>query len=55
MHLTGYGKADKHTVQLTIAQLLNLPQIIKPDDASDALAIAVCHSRMAPQALQLSS
>jgi crossover junction endodeoxyribonuclease RuvC len=55
MHLTGYGKADKAMVQATVQQLLELPAIIKPDDAADAVAIAVCHLRMviyqAPTAL----
>jgi crossover junction endodeoxyribonuclease RuvC len=46
LHLTGYGKAEKPEVQWAVAKLLNLPQIIKPDDASDALAIAVTHARM---------
>src|SRR5271155_5260860 len=46
MHLTGYGKADKAMVQDMVARLLDLPKIIKPDDASDAIAIAVCHARM---------
>lgn len=46
MCLTGYGKADKKFIQETVANLLNLSQIIKPDDASDALAIAICHARM---------
>ncbi len=45
VQITGYGKADKRLVQEMIASLLNLPQIIKPDDASDALALAVCHAR----------
>ncbi len=44
--LTGYGKADKRLVQEMIASLLGLPSIIKPDDASDALALAVCHVRL---------
>jgi crossover junction endodeoxyribonuclease RuvC len=46
MHLTGFGKADKAMVQDMVARLLDLPSIIKPDDASDAIAIAVCHARM---------
>ncbi len=46
MCLTGHGRADKSFVQEAVAKLLNLSQIIKPDDASDALAIAVCHARM---------
>ncbi len=44
--LTGYGKADKRVVQEMIASLLCLPAIIKSDDASDALALAVCHTRL---------
>jgi len=46
MCVTGYGKAEKSFVQEAVAKLLNLSQIIKPDDASDALAIAVSHARM---------
>jgi crossover junction endodeoxyribonuclease RuvC len=46
LNLTGFGRADKQLVQIMIAQLLGLPQIIKPDDASDALALAVCHARL---------
>lgn len=46
LHLTGFGRADKQLVQIMIAQLLGLPTIIKPDDASDALALAVCHARL---------
>jgi crossover junction endodeoxyribonuclease RuvC len=47
MHLTGYGKADKKMVQFAIAKLLGHDQIIKPDDAADAVALAVCHARLA--------
>lgn len=39
--LTGYGKADKHEVQEAVARELELDSIPKPDDAADALAIAV--------------
>lgn len=39
--LTGYGKADKRQVQEAVAQELNLSAIPKPDDAADALAIAL--------------
>lgn len=46
LQLTGYGRSDKRTVQHMIAALLGLPAIIRPDDASDALALAVCHVRM---------
>ena len=41
--LTGYGKADKKQIQTTVASILKLPTIPKPDDAADALAIALCH------------
>ena len=46
MHLTGYGKADKKLVQFTVAKLLGHAEVIKPDDAADAVAIAVCHARL---------
>jgi crossover junction endodeoxyribonuclease RuvC len=46
LHLTGFGRAEKLMVQEIIAKLLGLPSIIRPDDASDALAIAVCHARL---------
>lgn len=42
--LTGYGKADKKQIQLVTASLLRLPGIPRPDDAADALAVALCHS-----------
>ena len=45
MSVTGYGKAEKKEVQFIVARLLNHPQIIKPDDACDAVAIAICHAR----------
>ncbi len=41
--LTGYGKADKKQIQTVVASLLHLSEIPKPDDAADALAIALCH------------
>jgi crossover junction endodeoxyribonuclease RuvC len=41
--LTGYGRADKLEMQNTVTELLNLDEIPKPDDAADALAIALCH------------
>ncbi|MFH1509239.1 MAG: crossover junction endodeoxyribonuclease RuvC [bacterium] len=40
--LTGYGRADKNQMQQMVKLLLNLENIPKPDDAADALAIAVC-------------
>lgn len=41
--VTGYGRADKLQVQNMVKMLLNLKAIPKPDDAADALAIAICH------------
>lgn len=38
--LTGYGHADKRQMQEMVKRTLNLPAILKPDDASDAVAIA---------------
>ena len=43
--VTGYGKADKHQVMDMTRRLLKLQTIPKPDDAADALAIALCHAR----------
>ncbi|MBD2353052.1 crossover junction endodeoxyribonuclease RuvC [Tolypothrix sp. FACHB-123] len=39
--LTGYGNAEKYEVQEAVARELNLEEIPKPDDASDALAVAL--------------
>ncbi len=41
--LTGYGGADKRQMQEMVRMLLDLPAIPRPDDAADALAVAVCH------------
>jgi crossover junction endodeoxyribonuclease RuvC len=43
MALTGYGRADKNQVQQMVKRILKLKTIPKPDDASDALAVALCH------------
>jgi crossover junction endodeoxyribonuclease RuvC len=42
--LTGYGNADKKDVQEAVARELNLEKIPRPDDAADALAIAIAAS-----------
>ncbi|MBQ3221036.1 MAG: crossover junction endodeoxyribonuclease RuvC [Clostridia bacterium] len=42
--LTGYGKADKKQIQTVVASLLKLKSIPKPDDAADALGVALCHA-----------
>jgi crossover junction endodeoxyribonuclease RuvC len=44
MSATGYGKATKKQVQEMVKKILKLNVIPKPDDAADALAIAICHS-----------
>lgn len=41
--VVGYGGADKRQVQEMVRVLLNLDKIPKPDDAADALAVAICH------------
>lgn len=41
--VAGYGSADKRQVQEMVRTLLLLPEIPKPDDAADALAIAITH------------
>ncbi len=41
--VTGYGSADKTQMQEMVRLLLHLPEIPRPDDAADALAVAICH------------
>ncbi len=41
--VVGYGRADKRQVQLMVASLLNLDQPLASEDASDAVAVAICH------------
>lgn len=42
--LTGNGRAEKKQVQYMVKAILNLKDIPKPDDAADAVAVALCHS-----------
>ena len=42
--LTGYGRADKKQIQSVVTSMLKLKSVPKPDDAADALAIAMCHA-----------
>ena len=42
--VTGYGHADKQQVQRMVKALLNMDEIAKPDDAADALAVALTHA-----------
>lgn len=41
--VVGYGNADKNQVQQMVKLLLNMDVIPQPDDAADALAVAICH------------
>lgn len=46
--LTGQGRAEKAQVQFMVKAILGLDKIPKPDDAADALAVAICHSQSSP-------
>lgn len=46
--VTGYGRADKRQIQQMVKVLLGLAELPKPDDAADALAIAIAHGHSAP-------
>ena len=46
--LTGQGRAEKAQVQFMVKTILGLKSIPKPDDAADALAVALCHSQTSP-------
>ena len=41
--IVGYGRAEKTQVQEMTKMFLHLDKIPKPDDAADALALAICH------------
>jgi crossover junction endodeoxyribonuclease RuvC len=43
--MTGYGGADKKQMQLMVQMLLKLKKLPRPDDAADALAVALCHGQ----------
>ena len=42
--VTGYGGADKHQVQHMVKLLLHMEEIARPDDAADAIAVALTHA-----------
>ena len=48
--VAGYGGADKQQVQEMVRMLLNLDHVPQPDDAADAVAVAVCHIHSARMA-----
>jgi crossover junction endodeoxyribonuclease RuvC len=41
--VSGYGNADKQQMQAMVKALLSMDRLPKPDDAADALAVAICH------------
>ena len=47
MSVVGFGRAEKQQVQLMVKSLLGLSQIIESEDASDAVAVAICHATRA--------
>ena len=49
--VAGYGGAEKRQVMLMTQRLLRMGEIPRPDDAADALAIAICHGRSATSLL----
>ena len=44
MAVTGWGRANKRQIQWAVRRLLDLDRIPQPDDAADALAVAICHA-----------
>ena len=49
--LGGYGNATKHQMMDMTKRLLHLNEMPKPDDAADAIALALCHGRSATSLL----
>ncbi len=45
MTVCNYGRAEKKQVQRMVQKILNLKELPKPDDAADALAVAICSAR----------
>jgi len=45
--VVGYGRAEKKQVQIMVSTFLSLKEMPKPDDAADALAVAICHAHSA--------
>ena len=50
--VAGYGKAEKRQIMDMTKRLLSLRTVPRPDDAADALAIALCHARSYTSRLQ---
>lgn len=51
--VAGYGKAEKKQMQEMVRIILGMPHVPHPDDAADALAIALCHAQTAPFAARV--
>ncbi len=51
--VVGYGRAEKKQVMDMVRRILNLPAPPKPDDAADAVALALCHARSSTSLLNL--
>ena len=51
--VVGYGRAEKKQVMDRVKRMLNLPAPPKPDDAADAVALALCHARSSTSLLNL--
>ena len=49
--VVGYGKAEKRQVMDMTRRLLKMERVARPDDAADAIAIALCHARSATSLL----
>jgi len=47
--LTGNGRAEKKQIQYMVKNILGLEKVPRPDDAADALAVALCHSQINPR------
>ena len=49
--VVGYGSAEKHQVMDMTRRILKMEKVARPDDAADAIAIALCHARSATSLL----
>jgi crossover junction endodeoxyribonuclease RuvC len=52
--VTGYGRATKRQVMDMVRRILKMDELPRPDDAADALAIAICHARAATSLINIS-
>ena len=52
MAICGYGNADKQQMMQMTQRILHLEQLPRPDDAADALALAICHGHNARNSMR---